>query len=96
DNDRIFHVSGQIFFVSKEEFLEAFDFDELVDRVTINLTHAHLWDQGAVGTVEQIMTKFRRNGIDVELVGLNEASATLWQNLTKEPELKLINSSVEN
>ncbi|MBD2654975.1 SulP family inorganic anion transporter [Synechocystis sp. FACHB-383] len=96
ENHRIYHVSGQIFFVSKEEFLEAFDFDELVDRVTINLTHAHLWDQGAVGTVEQIMTKFRRNGIDVELVGLNEASATLWQKLTKEPELKLINSSAEN
>jgi sulfate permease, SulP family len=80
-NHRIYSVSGQIFFVSKEEFLEAFDFEEVVDRITINLTNAHLWDQGAIATVEQIMVKFRRNGADVELVGLNEASQTLFKRL---------------
>ena len=78
---RIYKVAGQIFFLSKEEFLRSFDFRELVERVTIDLTQAHLWDQGAVETVDKVVSKFRRNGAEVQVVGLNEASATLFQRL---------------
>ncbi|WP_088243239.1 SulP family inorganic anion transporter [Calothrix rhizosoleniae] len=74
-------VRGQIFFLSKEEFFDSFDFEEVVDRVTIDLTNAHLWDQGAVAILDRIVLKFRRNGADVELLGLNEASATLVEKL---------------
>ncbi|PHV64334.1 SulP family inorganic anion transporter [Cyanobacterium aponinum] len=81
-NHRTYNVSGQIFFVSIEEFLGKFDFDELVDTVTINLTHAHLWDQGAVAAVDKVVLKFRRNGAEVKLIGLNQASATLLEKLT--------------
>jgi SulP family sulfate permease len=80
-NHRTYNVSGQIFFVSVDEFLNQFDFTELVDLVTINLTYAHLWDQGAVVAIDKVMLKFRRNGVQVELIGLNEASATLLQKL---------------
>ncbi len=78
---RIYKVAGQIFFLSKEEFLQSFDFRELVERVTIDLTQAHLWDQGAVEVVDKAVSKFRRNGTEVEVVGLNEASATLFDQL---------------
>ena len=78
---RTYIVSGQIFFLSKEEFLDSFDFGEVVDTVTIDLTNAHLWDQGAVAILDRIVLKFRRNGADVELLGLNEASATLVEKL---------------
>lgn len=78
---RTYSVAGQIFFVSVDEFLDAFDFDELVDRVTIDLTHAHLWDQGAVAAIDKVVIKFRRNGAEVNLIGLNEASATLIDKL---------------
>lgn len=81
-NHRTYNVSGQIFFVSIEEFLGKFDFDELVDTVTINLTHAHLWDQGAIPAVDKVVLKFRRNGAEVKLIGLNQASATLLEKLT--------------
>ncbi|MBE9221321.1 SulP family inorganic anion transporter [Cyanobacterium stanieri LEGE 03274] len=84
-----YNVSGQIFFVSIEEFYSKFDFDDLVDRVVINLTHAHLWDQGAIAALDKVMIKFRRNGADVELIGLNEASATLLENLGTFKEAKL-------
>jgi len=80
-NHRIYSVSGQIFFVSIDEFLAAFDVDEFIDRVTIDLTHAHLWDQGAVAALDKIVNKFRRSGAEVEVVGLNEASATLVEKL---------------
>ena len=43
----------------------------------IDLNGAHLWDITAVGALENVVTKMRRHGMRVELVGLNEASATL-------------------
>ncbi|MFQ4140476.1 SulP family inorganic anion transporter [Nodosilinea sp. PGN35] len=78
---RLYSVSGQIFFVSTEEFLNAFDFNESIDRVTIDLTHAHLWDQGAVAALDRIVNKLRRTGAEVEVIGLNAASATLVNRL---------------
>jgi sulfate permease, SulP family len=81
DGHQIYQVSGQIFFLSKEEFFNAFDFTAVVDHVTIDLSQAHLWDQGAVEMLGRVMTKFRRNGADVELVGLNQASETLVQKM---------------
>jgi len=78
---RTYSVAGQIFFVSVDEFIEAFDFKEELERVTINLTHAHIWDQAAVAAIDKVVIKFRRNGAEVELVGLNEASITLLNKL---------------
>ena len=89
---RIYKVAGQIFFLSKEEFLKSFDFRELVDRVTIDLTQAHLWDQGAVETVDKVVSKFRRNGAEVEVVGLNEASGTLFNRLADNKESVVIDN----
>ena len=87
---RIYKVAGQIFFLSKEEFLKSFDFRELVEGVTIDLTQAHLWDQGAVETVDKVVSKFRRNGAEVQVVGLNEASATLFNRLADNKESAVI------
>ncbi|MBW4463169.1 MAG: SulP family inorganic anion transporter [Nodosilinea sp. WJT8-NPBG4] len=95
---RIYSVSGQIFFVSVDEFLEAFDFNEFVARITIDLTHAHLWDQGAVAALDKVVNKFRRSGAEVEVVGLNEASATLFEKLTphSQPSRSLPKSQPES
>ncbi len=78
---RTYNVAGQIFFVSVNEFLNAFDFKENVDFVKIDLTHAHLWDQSAIAALDKVVINFRRNGAEVEVVGLNEASATLVDKL---------------
>lgn len=78
---RVYTVSGQIFFVSVEALLRAFDFREAVEQVTIDLTHAHLWDQSAVDAIDKIVIRFRRRGITASLIGLNEASATLLDRL---------------
>lgn len=80
-NHRVYSVTGQIFFLSKEEFFAAFDFTEGIDRVTIDLSRAHLWDQGAVEMLDRIIAKFRRLGADVEVIGLNDASAMLVKKL---------------
>jgi sulfate permease, SulP family len=78
---RLYKVTGQIFFLSKEELFASFDFSEDVEQVTIDLSHAHIWDQGAVETLDRIVSKFRLIGVAVEVVGLNEPSASLIRKL---------------
>lgn len=74
---RNYHVIGQVFFSSADKFVASFDFKEAVDKVVIDLTKAHFWDITAVGALDKVVIKFRREGASVEVVGLNEASATI-------------------
>ncbi|NEP18067.1 MAG: SulP family inorganic anion transporter, partial [Leptolyngbya sp. SIO4C1] len=80
-DERVYYVKGQLFFVSVNDFLAAFDFAEHLDRIVIDLSEAHLWDQSAVMAIDKVVLKFRRKGTDAKLVGLNEASQTLIDNL---------------
>ncbi|MDN6298544.1 MAG: SulP family inorganic anion transporter [Halomonas sp.] len=77
DKAREYQVVGQVFFASCKRFGEAFDFKESVDEVTIDLSRAHFWDISAVEALDRVVIKFRREGTEVQLVGLNEASATI-------------------
>ncbi|MBA3597030.1 MAG: SulP family inorganic anion transporter [Methylibium sp.] len=74
---RTYGVVGQVFFASSERLIAAFDFREVVDRVRIDVSRAHFWDITAVSALDKIVLKFKREGTEVEVVGLNEASATL-------------------
>jgi len=74
---RIYHVHGQIFFNSADRFVSNFDFKEAVDKVNIDLTHAHFWDISAVSALDKVVIKFRREGAELELIGQNEASSTI-------------------
>jgi SulP family sulfate permease len=74
---RSYKVVGQVFFASADKFVEFFDFKEAVDRVVIDLTQAHFWDITSVAALDKVVLKFRREGTAVEIVGLNEASATI-------------------
>ena len=55
-------------------------------RVIIDVTEAHLWDITSVGALDKIVFKFRANGIDVEVVGLNEASAHMLDRFAAHPK----------
>ncbi|MFG6157415.1 SulP family inorganic anion transporter [Halomonas sp. 1390] len=77
EGHRVYKVVGQVFFASSERFGNAFDFKETVEKVTIDLSRAHFWDITAVQTLDRVVIKFRREGTEVELIGLNEASATI-------------------
>lgn len=81
DNGREYLVTGQVFFASAEGFVQRFDFREAVERVRIDVSRAHFWDLTAVGALDKVVIKFRREGAEVEVVGLNEASATLVERL---------------
>ena len=77
DTGRHYQVIGQVFFASADKFSNSFDFREVVDKVTIDLSQAHFWDITAVSALDKVVIKFRREGTEVELIGLNEASATI-------------------
>ena len=76
-HQRTYNVVGQVFFSSGEQFVAAFDFKDAVEKVTIDLSKAHFWDITAISSLDKVVIKFRREGTEVELLGLNEASATL-------------------
>ena len=77
DSTRTYKVTGQVFFSSSEKFIAAFDFREVVDKVVIDVSRAHFWDITAVGALDKVVIKFRREGAEVEVIGMNEASATI-------------------
>lgn len=74
---RHYRVQGQVFFASSEALLSEFDFKEAIQAVVLDLTHAHFWDITAIDALDRITQKFQRNGIKVELLGLNRASSTM-------------------
>ncbi len=74
---RTYLVDGQVFFASAESFSAAFDFEEQVTSVVIDVTAAHFWDITAVGALDKVVLKYRRRGIAVDVRGLNEASANM-------------------
>ena len=74
---RTYTVVGQVFFSSADKFVAAFDFKEAVSKVTIDLSRAHFWDITAVAALDKVVIKLRREGTEVDVLGLNEASATI-------------------
>jgi SulP family sulfate permease len=74
---RLYRVTGQVFFSSSDKFIAAFDFKEVLEKVIIDLGSAHFWDITAVSSLDKVVIKFRREGTEVEVLGLNEASATI-------------------
>lgn len=79
---RVYRVEGQVFFASADEFATAFDFKEALETVTIDVSSAHIWDISSVAALDTVVLKFRREGADVEIVGLNEASETIVDRLS--------------
>lgn len=75
--ERTYRVVGQVFFASSDQFMNAFDFKEVLERVTIDLSAAHFWDITSVSSLDRAVIKFRREGTDVNLIGMNEATATI-------------------
>ena len=82
---RVYTIRGQIFFASVEDFNQAFDFHEKLERVVIDLTQAHIWDISSVAAIERALAKFHANGTEAKIVGLNRASETIIERLGSEP-----------
>ena len=72
-----YQVIGQVFFASSEQFIAAFDFKEAVEQVVIDLSLAHFWDVTSVAALDKVVIKFRREGAEVTIHGMNAATETV-------------------
>jgi SulP family sulfate permease len=73
----VYAVSGELFFASDRELVEAFDYAGDPPRVLVDLSRAHLWDTSAVAALDAIEQHYARHGTTVEVTGLNARSAQL-------------------
>lgn len=78
---RTYIVEGQLFYGSVEDFMNAFDFKESLEKVIIDVSRAHIWDISSVQALDMVILKFRRDGAEVEVIGMNEASETIVDKL---------------
>lgn len=85
DPDRstaFYSVTGELFFASDQELIDAFDYPEDPQRVIIDFSRAHVWDASAVAALDAIETHYARYGTTVQITGLNEPSADLHETLS--------------
>ncbi len=76
--ERLYAVSGELFFASTNELIHSFDYDAVkVDRVEIDLSEARIWDTSAVVALNTVVAKFAQRNIHAELVGLNRHAEQL-------------------
>jgi SulP family sulfate permease len=80
----MYSVSGELFFASDEELIEAFDYAGDPPRVIVDLSHAHLWDASAVAALDTIARRYDKHGVAVEFTGLNPSSEELRDSLAEE------------
>lgn len=74
-------VKGQLFFASTEKFIQSFNYEEEIEEVDIDLSHAKLWDESAVTVIDKVVIKFHKNGTRVNLIGVSEACHKLLKEI---------------
>ena len=76
-----YQIEGQLFYGSVEDFMAAFDFKAAPESVVIDVSRAHIWDISSVQALDLAILKLRREGAEVEVIGMNEATETLVDKL---------------
>ncbi|MCA9858248.1 MAG: SulP family inorganic anion transporter, partial [Thermomicrobiales bacterium] len=74
---RTYVVDGQVFFASRDWFVQSFDFQEGLETVTIDVHRAHFWDISAIAALDKVVLKFRRDGATVAIKGMNQPSSQM-------------------
>ncbi|MCY7848011.1 SulP family inorganic anion transporter [Bacillus haynesii] len=74
-------IKGQVFFASVQDFVKSFKTDEQTKKVIFDFSEAHIWDDSAVAAIDKVVLKMKDQGIDVDLIGLNESSWKLVEKL---------------
>ncbi|MGB3735825.1 MAG: SulP family inorganic anion transporter [Ilumatobacter sp.] len=85
NHERIYAVTGQLFFASTNDLVHAFDYDAVkVKRVELDLSDARVWDTSAIVALDAVVAKFAERGIEAHIVGLNPHAADLHERTSGE------------
>ncbi|MCB5992185.1 SulP family inorganic anion transporter [Janibacter melonis] len=72
---QIYRVTGELFFASSNDLVYQFDYAADPQRVVVDLTDSHIWDASSVAALDGVRAKYERMGKQLDVVGLNPASA---------------------
>ena len=72
---------GLLIYGQDVELQSSVCFKAALDRVVIDVSAAYVWDIASVQALDMVVLKFRRDGAEVEIVGMNEASETIVDRL---------------
>lgn len=88
EHSAVYVVTGQIFFASVDRFKERLGpeslYEDAAHHVVIDVSKAHFWDISAIEALEKVVERMRRNGRHTRIVGLNNASADLFDRFALE------------
>ncbi len=77
-----YDVYGPLFFGSSNDLVERFSYGIDPVLVSIDLTHAQIWDASSVAALDSIETKYRKHGATVTFTGLDERSSAFHGRLS--------------
>jgi SulP family sulfate permease len=86
---RRYRVRGQLFFGSGDLFAASFEHHGQPHRVEIDMTGAQIWDLTAVAAVDKVVFRYRRQGAEVEVIGMNAAGASLVERVGQHDKMHL-------
>ncbi|WP_370460002.1 SulP family inorganic anion transporter [Nostocoides sp. F2B08] len=74
-DERVYKVTGELFFATSNDLVYQFDYSGDPQRVVIDVSDSHIWDASTVAALDAVQAKYERLGKSVEIVGLNRSSA---------------------
>lgn len=74
-------VDGELFFASSNDLYTQFEYAHDPDRVVIDMHASHLWDASTIAALDAVTEKYRAQGKQVEITGLNSASVLMRERL---------------
>ncbi|MFC4603014.1 SulP family inorganic anion transporter [Rhodococcus kronopolitis] len=80
--ERVYRVTGQLFWASSNELVHRFDYDADPDAVVVDLTDAEVWDASTVATLDAVREKYEARGKSVRIVGLSGAGLDRLERLS--------------
>ncbi|KAK0361298.1 hypothetical protein LTR94_023909 [Friedmanniomyces endolithicus] len=72
-----YRVSGQLFFASADLFAAAFEYHGRPASVEIDMTSVRIWDLTGVAALDKVVLRYRNQGAEVQLIGVDEAGRAL-------------------
>ncbi|WP_210080547.1 SulP family inorganic anion transporter [Pantoea endophytica] len=75
-------VRGPLFFGSSNDLFEHFNYGHDPKTVTIDLTHAQIWDASSVAALDAIEYRYQRHGASVTFIGLDNRSSDFRERLS--------------
>ncbi|MBS6058078.1 MAG: SulP family inorganic anion transporter [Pantoea sp.] len=75
-------VRGPLFFGSSNDLFEHFDYAHDPQDVTIDLTHAQIWDASSVAALDAIENRYQRYQAKVTIIGLDTRSSEFHRRLS--------------